>query len=100
MDECVNRLLVVGPALDVTAFERSADWTEAVSAKHVELLEQAPARHAWQFETDVPPLKSLRDLSRDWPFLTFVLDYDCEVKRVKGLVRFKHGQSVHSQVLY
>ena len=100
MDEYVNRLLVVGPALDVTAFERSADWMEAVGAKHVELLEQAPTRHAWQFETDAPPLKSLRDLSRRWPFLTLVLDYDCEDKRLKGLVRFKHGKSVHSQVLY
>jgi hypothetical protein len=78
---CVNRLLVVGPARTLRAFIRDDRWTRGLGAGSFDLLECAPRRHAWQFETDAPPVAWLRRESRGWPALGFVLDYDREARR-------------------
>ncbi len=100
MDNCQNRLLVVALAGNLKDFDRDADWTAVAGAKHVELLERSAARHAWQFETAAPPLQFLRVLSRQWPSLTFVLDYDCEAKRLKGLARARNGRLIRQSITY
>jgi hypothetical protein len=80
---CQSRLTVVGSAKDLKRFYREEPWM--AQARHIELLEHSPERHAWQFETDVPPVPLLRAMSREWAGLVFLLDYDCESERVKGL---------------
>ena len=91
-DYCQNRILVVGPASDLKAFDRDADWTEIPGATDIALLEHTPTRLAWQFVTEAPALRLLRVISRQWPRLTFFLHYDCENARIIGLVRAKHGR--------
>ena len=89
-----NRITIVGPAKELRAFDRAEDWTRSGGVKHVELLEHSPDRHAWQFDTDVPPLAFLRSISRQWP-LTFLLVYDCEDQRLKGLIKAANGRLRH-----
>jgi hypothetical protein len=91
-DYCQNRLLIVGPARGLKQFDRDADRTEIPGATDLALLEHTPTRRSWQFVTEAPALKSLRDLSRRWPKLTFFLHYDCEERRLIGLVQAKHGR--------
>src|SRR5688572_15858138 len=84
-DMTTNRLTVVGRAGDLKQFDKKEEWTAESEVRHIELLEHSTGRHAWQFETDQPPLKFLRALSRRWRSLTFLLDYDWEDSRIKGL---------------
>lgn len=94
-DYCQHRLLVVGPASDLKAFDRDADWTEITGATDIVLQEHSPNRRVWQFVTGAPALKPLRVISRRWTALTFFLDYDCEDHRLVGLVRAKNGRLRH-----
>ena len=57
-------------------------------------------RHSWQFETDEPPLKFLKTLSRRWRSLTVLLDYDLEDKSIKGLAKAKAGRLRNYSVTY
>jgi hypothetical protein len=100
MSTCINRLIIVGSAREVTAFDRGAVWMSAAGARHPELLEHSPARHAWQFETDTPPLSFLRTASRCWPLLVFLLDYDREASRFRGLIKARNGRLRHCRVRY
>jgi hypothetical protein len=97
---CLNRLLIVGPARELRRFYHDELWMAEGGVRHIELLEHSPERHAWQFETDKPPLPLLRAMSRKWPGLVFLLDYDCESERVKGLVKARNGRARHFQVSY
>ena len=96
----INRLTVVGPAGDLKQFGREAEWTTESRVRHVELLEHSADRLAWQFETDEPPLKFLKALSRRWRSLTFLLDSDWEDKRIKGLAKAKAGRLRNYSVIY
>ena len=96
---CQNRLTIVGPAKDLKRFYQDEQWMAAAGARHIELLEHSPDRHAWQFDTNTPPLPFLRIISRQWP-LTFLLDYDCEDERLKGLVKARNGRLRHYRVSY
>jgi len=97
----INRLTVVGPADDLKQFDRKEEWTAESGARHIELLEHSADRYAWQFETDDPPLKFLKAaLSRRWRSLTFLLDYDWEEKRIKGLAKAKAGRLRNYSVIY
>ena len=95
-----NRLTIVGPASDVKQFDRNVEWTAEFGARHVELLENSTERHSWQFETDEPPLKFLKTLSRLWRSLTFLLEYDWEESRIKGLAKAKTGRLSNYPVTY
>ena len=99
-DYCQHRLLVVGSASDLKAFDRDADWTEIPGATDIALLEHTPTRLAWQFVTEAPALKSLRVISRRWPSLKLFLNYDCEDCRLVGLVRAKNGRLRHHRFKY
>ena len=95
-----NRMTVVGPASEVKQFDRNVEWTADLGARHVELLENSADRHSWQFETDEPPLKFLRVLSRRWRAMTFLLDYEWEESRIKGLAKAKAGGLKNYSVTY
>jgi len=99
-DMTTNRLTVVGPASDLKQFDRNVEWTAELGARHIELLENSADRHSWQFETDEPPLKFLKTLSRRWRSLTFLLDYDWEDKSIKGLAKAKAGRLRNYSVTY
>ncbi len=96
---CQNRLTIVGPPKDLKRFYRDERWIPAAGARHLDLLEHSADRHAWHFDTDTPPLPFLRNISRQWP-LTFLLDYDCEDQRLKGLAKAKNGRVSHYRVTY
>ena len=96
---CQNRLTIVGPAKDLRRFYRDERWMKAAGARHIELLEHSPQRHAWQFNTDTPPLAFLRTVSRQWS-LTFLLDYDREDECLKGLAKATKGRLRHYPVSY
>jgi len=99
-DMTTNRLTVVGQAGDLKQFDRNVEWTADLGARYVELLENSADRHSWQFETEEPPLKFLKTLSSRWPFLTFLLDYEWEEKRIKGLAKAKAGRLKNYSVIY
>lgn len=94
-DYCQHRLLVVGPASDLKALDRDADWTGIPGATDIVLQEHSPTRRVWQFVTEAPALKSLRVISRRWAHLTFFLHFDSEDARIIGLVRAKNGRLSH-----
>jgi len=80
---CKNRLTVIGRS---AAFGRF-DWSDEAKAKHIELLECSHRRWGWQFETDSgPPLAWMVKASKRWPSLIFLLDYELEELRRKGMV--------------
>jgi hypothetical protein len=95
-----NRLTVVGPAGDIEQLDREEEWTAESGARYTELLEHSADRHTWQFETDEPTLEFLKTLSRRWRTLTFLLDYDWEYKRLKGLAKAKAGRLRNYSVIY
>lgn len=99
-DYCQHRLLVVGPASDLKAFDRDADWTEIPGATDIMLQEHSSTRRVWQFVTEAPALKSMRVISRRWPRLLVLLHYDCEDCHLVGLVRAKNGRLSHHRFQY
>ena len=99
MTWCNNRLTVIGAQRQVQSFQKST-WATALGVKHGELLENSMGRFACQFETDDPPLESLKGLSRRWPTLTLLLDYEVQAKRLKGLAKAKAGTLMDHRVTY
>jgi hypothetical protein len=69
-------------------------------ARYVELVQCSPTRHIWDFNTDQPPVTELEQLSQTLPKLTFLLDYEDERRRIKGLAKAKGGTAVHHQFRY
>jgi len=97
---CNNRLTIIGPKADLKGCTEPS-WEVAVQAKHIELLEASPKRMAWQFETEAkPPLHWLPEVSWRWPRLTFLLDYENEQARFKGLAKAKGGAVEHYRINY
>lgn len=88
---CANRLLIVGPLKERTRFE-TTDWDREAGAKHIEILECSATRLAFQFETSQPPLPYFKTVSRKWPKLTFLLDYEVEDWALKGLAKARRGE--------
>ena len=98
--DCVNRLTVIGPERERRRFARHSDWDQVLHPVYLDLLEQSRDRHAWQFNTIQPPLDPLRELSRQWNELTFLLDYDQEDKRWRGLAKARAGTLNHHRIRY
>ena len=97
---CKSRLTIVGPARDLSHFFAQHEWKPETGILHVELMEKSRFRHIWQFDGAEPPLQFITRLSDEWPFLTFLLDYDREDKRIKGLAKALKGQLRHLLVNY
>ena len=96
---CLNRLTVLGSNAQLQRFQ-DGYWDRSLRARHCELLENSPSRFVCQFETERPPLESLRRLSRRWPRLTFALVYEVAANRIIGLARAKAGQLEHWEITY
>jgi hypothetical protein len=94
------RLSVLGSKGTASIFAGSQGWIKTSGACHIEWLELAAERHVCQFETELPPVKGLRKVSRRWPQLTLLLDYEDEGNRIKGLAKAKAGQVEHCELAY
>ena len=94
-----NRLTVLGPKAQLGRFLKGK-WQQRLSARHGEWMENFPCRCVSIFETDEPPLESLQSLSRRWLRLTFLLDYEVEAERIKGLAKAKGGKLTHYRVTH
>ena len=97
---CINRLTVTGSGKDLKRWEAGGDWIQAAGGKYSELLEHSARRQAWQFETAAPPLEYFKHLSTQWPRLIFIVEYDEQGRRVKGLAKMKAGKLEHYCVRY
>jgi hypothetical protein len=97
---CTNRLTVVGPATELSAFDENISLEAELGARHADILENSASRLAWQFETDTPPLEPMKRLSSRHPLLTLLLDYDQQDARIKGLAKARKGRLSHHQVSY
>jgi len=96
---CLNRLTVIGSNEAVQRFFRS-DWQRRFHGRHFELLETLPRRFGCLFETDEPPMESIRRLSRRRPELVLILDYEVESQRIKGLAKAQAGRIAHCELEY
>ena len=92
-----NRLTVLGPKRDVRRFQNSA-WKKSLHARYSDPLQLSPCRFVCQFETESNPLTALQRLSRSYPGLVFLLDY--ETTRCKGLAKAKAGELEHCEIGY
>ncbi len=89
---CHNRLTIIGRRNGVKLFDNDIGWPAKFGARHRELQECSPTRLVWLFETDTPPLEQMKRLSLRHPRLTFLLEYDREDARVKGLAKARAGR--------
>ena len=97
---CNNRLIVVGPQTELKLFDENVSLKTELGACHGDLLECSATRTAWQFETNTPPLEPMKRLSIRHPRLTFLLDYEQQDQRIKGLAKTNKGRLIHHQVSY
>jgi hypothetical protein len=93
-----NRLTVIGSQRVIRSFEKT-NWLRQLSGRHQEIYEQGARRAVWWFESD-QTLRRLPRLSSKWPGLVFLLDYEDEKKRVKGLVKVLFGKMDHCEISY
>jgi len=96
-NRCEQRLTVIGGKHEIRRFQRS-HWERALRVRHLDPVLLCPCRFVCQFETDDPGLERLQRLSRRWPGLILLLDY--EVPHLKGLVKAKAGQLEHQEIRY
>jgi hypothetical protein len=99
-EQCICRLLIVGDEALLPGEAKIRAWIKKADGLYLELLEYDSERMAFQFETQGPPLRWLTSISRRHPSLTFLLDYDREERRSKGLAKAVRGQVEHFQVSY
>ncbi len=90
---CSNRLTVVGPVIELKAFDENVSLESELGARHADLLQLSATRLAWQFESDTPPLESMKHLSASHPRLCLLLDYDQSEQRIKDWPRPRVGCS-------
>ena len=95
-----NRLTMLGPKATLDRFDDNGAWEKALGARHVEWLLLSPRRRRCEFETAGRILAELQELSRLWPRLIFLLDYEWDPKRVKGLVKAKAGDIECCEISY
>ena len=100
MEYICNRLMVIGSRPLVAKFRRSY-WHKVLGAKHCQLMEGSPGRYVSEFNTeDAPIIEPLRRVSRRWPKLVLLLDWEWEDKRLKGFVNAKAGMLQSHQTEY
>lgn len=94
-----NRLTVVGSEEELARFLKS-QWDRSLGGRHGEMMENSPRRYVSVFETDEPPVEPLRKLSGRWRGLVFLLDYEIEAERTRGLVNAQAGRIASCQFEY
>jgi hypothetical protein len=96
---CENRLTVIGPKREVLQFQNSA-WEKSLRVRYLEPLEFSPRRFSYQFETDPHDLRRLQALSRRWPCLVLLLDFEQRQRRFKGIAKARAGKLEHCEIGY
>jgi hypothetical protein len=94
------RLTLLGSPWRLGQFEAGSNWKSRLKARHLELYECANQRQVWWFETDQSSLKALETLSRRWPDIVFLLDWEMETERIKGLAMVASGKVQEAQFSY
>ena len=92
---CECRLTVIGSKHVVQRFQNSA-WQKTLRIRYPEPLEFSPRRFVCQFETEGVELQRLQRLSRRWPGLVLLLDF--EVGRIKGIAKAQAGELEHCEI--
>jgi hypothetical protein len=98
-NRCINRLTVLGSKEQVQRFLKSK-WERRLRARYCEWMENLPRRVVCLFETDEPPLASLRKISWRRRHLALLLDYEIERVRIKGLAKVQAGRIAHCELEY
>ena len=90
---------MLGSKEQVQRFLKSK-WDRRLHARYGEWMENFPRRVVCLFETNEPPVESLRRLSRRHTQLILLLDYEVETERIKGLATAQRGRISHLQFEY
>jgi hypothetical protein len=94
-----NRLTVLGASEPLDKFE-ATDWLDRLSGQHSEIYENSATRRTWWFQTGQPVHSSLVSLSRTWPQLTFLLEFNDEDEREFGVAKVTQGGMDFCQLTY
>ena len=98
-DRWINQLTVFAPQKQLQKFVKS-HWERRLHGRFWELRENMRTRVSWQFETQSSPILSVAALSRRWPKLVLVLQWENETKRRMGLAKARAGRLEQFQVRY
>jgi len=95
----INQLTIFAPQKDMKPFLKSR-WERTRSGRFWELQENMRTRAGFQFETQSSPIRSVEALSRRWPKLVLVLQWENETKRRMGLAKSKGGRLEEFEARY
>jgi len=95
----INLITVFAPQKELRKFVKR-HWKRKLSGRFWELRENMRTRVSWQFETESSPLSSVEALSRRWPKLVLVLQWENETKRRMGLAKARSGKLEQFGVRY
>ena len=98
-NRCDNRLTVIGAKPEIRRFQNSS-LQKILHARYPEPLEFSPCRFVCQFETADHDLQWLQHLSRRWPGLVFLLDFEITRQRINGLAKARAGELEHCEIGY
>lgn len=94
------RLTVLGAPPSLHRFQKW-NWPLRLKAKYIEVFECSPERRVWWFQTlSADPHVPLRVVSSHWPELVFLLEYENQRQRTKGLARAQRGKMDHCRFTY
>ena len=96
---CESRLTVIGSKREIQRFQNSA-WQKVLRIRYPEPLEFSPRRFVCQFETTAHDLKGLQHLSRRWPGVVLLLDFEIARRRIKGVAKARAGELEHCEIGY
>jgi hypothetical protein len=96
----INRLTILTSRWRLGQFEAKSNWKSRLKARYLELYECANERQVWWFETDQTSLKALERLSRRCPDIVFLLEWEMETERIKGLALVARGKVQEAQFSY
>ena len=96
---CECRLTVIGAKHEVQRFQNSA-WQKTLCVRYPEPLEFSPRRFVCQFDTEDHDLRRLQRLSRRWPGLVLLLDFEIARHRIKGAAKAQVGELEHCEISY
>ena len=96
---CENRLTVIGAKHEVQRFQNSG-WQKSLRIRYPEPLEFSPRRFVCQFDTESHDLRRLQRLSRRWPGLVLLLDFEIARDRIKGIAKARAGGLEHCEISY
>ena len=95
----INRLTVFGTKRELKQFQK-CQWQKSLRGRYWLLQETMLTRFGCLFETQCSPILSLEALSKRWPDLVLLLQWENETTRIIGLVRAKAGKLEQFQVGY